>query len=460
MIFNNATIITMNPIREIISRGAVVIEGKKITAVGKSSEIIGLFPEEERIDCNGNILMPGLINTHVHTAQAMLRGCADNVSLYEFLVKRVWALLGNYTEEDGRASAALCALEMIKSGTTSFIECLLAGRHGIDGVTEIIIQSGMRAAIGKIVMDSPSYGYGESPMYPGMVEDGETTIRETIAAFDRWNGAGEGRIQVWFGARSPGGVSPECYDRISALARKRNMGITIHLCEVESDLQYAKSLGFRSPIDYANCRGLLGERTVVGHGVWTDQEDWRLMVETGTHVAHNPASNSKLASGIAPVAGMLQAGVNVALGTDAATCDNTYDLIRDLRLASLLSSLREDDPVALPAETVLEMATLHGARAMGIEEEVGSIESGKRADFIIINMDAPHLTPAWDPVSTIVYAAHGSDVDTVVIDGTVVMRNREVLTLDERMIIEDIRERHQTIARRSNLSIGSRWPVV
>lgn len=460
MIFYNAIIITMDPERRVIMDGAVAVEGKKIAAVGKSGEIMQEFPEKRRIDCRGNILMPGLIDAHLHTSQALIRGCADDVDLIDFLIKRVWVLMGNYTEADGRASAQLSLLEMIKSGTTGFIECMLAERYGIDGVAEVILESGVRCALGKIVMDRPSYAGEEFVMHQGLVEDGETSIRNTLSAYDRWDGAGDGKIQIWFGPRTPGGVSPELYDRISELARERNMGITIHLCEVKEDLEYAASQGFRSPIAFADAHGLLGPRTVIGHGVWADEEDWRLLASTGTSVSHNPASNSHLASGIAPVHGMLEAGVNVAMGCDAATCDNTYDMIRDMRDVSHLAKLREENPLVVPAETVLEMATLHGARAMGIEDEVGSIEVGKRADFIVINLDTPHLTPVWDPVSTVVYAAVGSDVDTVVVDGVILMEGRRVLTMDEESILKDARQRAREIEKRAGISIGTRWPVI
>lgn len=460
MLFDNATIITMNPRREIITQGALLVEGQRITAVGKSRELRERYPAEPRLDCNGQVLLPGLIDTHVHTAQAMLRGCADDLGLLDWLFKRVWVLQGSYTEEDGRASAALCALEMIKSGTTAFIEAMLAERYGIDGVAEVILQSGLRAAIGKIVMDLPSYARATNQMHPGMIEDGETSVRNTLRAYERWNGAGDGRLQIWFGPRTPGGVTPSLYDQISQLARERNMGITIHLSEVREDLDYAAEQGFRSPVEFARAHGLLGPRTVLAHCVWTDPEDWRILAETGTHVTHNPASNAKTATGIAPVQGMLQAGVNVTIGCDGGPSNNTYDMLRDLRLVSYLANLKESDPTAVPAETVLEMATIRGAQALGLEQEIGSLEPGKRADFILVNMDAPHLTPVWDPVSSLVYAACGTDVDTVVIDGKIVMQGRKVLTLDEEAILTDVRSRYREVARRGGLEIGPRWPVI
>lgn len=460
MLFIHATVLTMNPRYEIIKDGAVLVGGKKIQAIGKTACLMAEYPNEPVYDCHGNVLMPGLIDTHVHTAQAMIRGCADDLGLLDWLGKRVWVLQGNYSAEDGYASASLCALEMIKSGTTSFIESMLAERYGFDGVAQVVLQSGMRAALGKIIMDVPSYAQSENLMYPGMVEDGETSIRNTLAAYDRWEGAGDGRLQVWFGPRTPGGVTPSIYDRISKLAAERKMGLTIHLSEVREDLDYAVSQGFRSPVEFARAHGILGPRTVLAHCVWTDEKDFEILRETGTHVSHNPASNCKTATGIAPVWSMIKAGVNVSLGCDGGPSNNTYDMIRDMRLASYVANLREGDPTVVPAETIMEMATINGARAMGLEDQIGSIEIGKLADMIVINLKGAHTTPVWDPVSTIVYSATGMDVETVMIDGKFVMIERKVLTLDEEAILADINERYRKVEKRSGLQIVSKWPIL
>jgi len=460
MLFHHATVITLNAKREIILNGAVAIEGNRILAVGKTNQLLEQYPEMERYDCNGNILLPGLIDTHIHLAQAMIRGCADDLGLLDWLGKRVWVLQGNYTAEDGRASAALCILEMIKSGTTAFIEVNLAERYGFDGVAEVVVQSGIRGAIGKIVMDLPSYAKKQGLMYPGMVEDGETSLRNTLLMHEKWDGAANGRLRVWFGPRTPGGVTPELYREVARLARERKMGITMHLSEVREDHDYAHEQGYRTPVEFALDMGLLGKNTVLAHCVWTDEKDWKILAETGTHVSHNPASNAKTATGIAPVKGMLEHGVNVSIGCDGGPSNNTYDMIRDLRLTSYLANLRESDPTVVPAETVLEMATLYGAKALGMEDQLGSLEPGKLADFIIVNTDAPHLTPSFDPVSTLVYAAHGSDVDTVVIDGQIVMEHRQVKTLDEIAIVNEARLRAQEVALRAGLKLGSRWPTI
>ena len=407
MIFDNATIITMNPKRQIIANGALAVTDKKIAAAGKSKDIAGLYPEKQRIDCNGGILMPGLIDTHVHLAQCMLRGVSDGPDiqdLFDWLTRYIWPLQGSYTAEDGLASASLCVLEMIKSGTTGFIEVLLAETYGIDGIAEMCVQSGIRAALGKVVMDMTREDRDKIGMHPGMWEPRQRSIANTLAAYDRWNGAGDGRLQIWFGARTPSPViNPTLYAEIGKLAAERDMGITIHSSEDPQANDYTISQGYHSPTDFAHAHGVLGGRTVLAHYNYTDSQDWEQVVSAGASVSHNPASNAKSGWKTAPMRKMMEAGVNAALGCDGGPVNNTMDLIRDLRMVSCVARMREMDENLMPAETVLEMATLNGARAMGIEDRVGSIEEGKQADFIIIDVDKPHLTPMWDPAAAVVF---------------------------------------------------------
>jgi cytosine/adenosine deaminase-related metal-dependent hydrolase len=234
------------------------------------------------------------------------------------------------------------------------------------------------------------------------------------------------------------------------------MGLTIHFSEQPVDVEYAQSLGFRSPTEFGAAHGLLGARHLWVHYVMSDAEDWQMVAESGTSISHNPANNSYAGWGPAPAWEMLQAGVNVSLGCDSAP----MDLLRDLHEVASVARLRAQSRDPMPPETVLEMATLNGARAMGIEDEVGSIEVGKRADFIVIDMDAPHLTPVWNPVATVVRSAVGSDVDTVVIDGRIIMQGRKLLTLDEDAVVEDVRQRYRAVARRAGIGeTGSSWPV-
>lgn len=460
MIYEHATLVTVDSQRRIITDGALAVNAGRFVAIDKTQALRQRFPGEPRTDLKGMVVTPGLINAHVHLAQAMIRGCADDMELLDWLGKRVWVLQGNYTEEDGRASAELCIVEMLKSGTTAFVESLLAERYGFDGIAEVVLRSGIRAALSKIVMDVGTYATKDDWMHPGMVEDRETSLKNTLAMHDKWNGAGDGRLAVWFGPRTPGGVTPELYREISALARERDMGITVHLAEVQADRAFFKEKFGQTPGQYAESVGLVGPNVLLVHTVWMDANDIQILARTHTNVAHNPASNAKLASGIAPIPEMLAAGVNVTLGTDGGPSDNTYDMVRDMRLASYLHKAHTLDPLVTPAEAVLEMATINGARALGWEKEIGSLEVGKQADFVAFDFDKPHLTPSTNPVSTLVCAATGADVDTVVVAGQVLVQHGQVLTLDEERIVHEARKRAAAVWERAGISDQPPWPVL
>jgi cytosine/adenosine deaminase-related metal-dependent hydrolase len=458
--YQNCTVVTVDRQRRILADGALVVADGVIVAIGKRDDLIEQFPDEDQIDLQGGLVIPGLVNTHVHLSQALIRGCADDLALIDWLTKRVWVLQGNYTEDDGRLSAELCILEMLKSGTTSFIESMTAGHYGFDGIVEVVERSGIRAALSKIVMDLPSYALEANTMHSGMIEDPEESFQQALEMYDKWNGAADGRIQVWFGPRPPGGTSSDILRRMMTAARERNMGVTIHLAEVKEDIEYIRETYGMSAIEYARSVDMLGPRVVLIHVVWIGEDEIALLAETGTHVTHNPLSNSKLASGISPVPEMLNAGVNVGLGTDGGPSSNDYDMIRATRWASYLHKVRLGDPTIMPSESVLEMATLGGARAMGLEDQIGSLEVGKRADFVVMDMDKPHLTPAPDPVSTLVCAGTGKDVRMVVIDGKIIVQDGKVLTLDEGRILDEANERARDLYKRAGIDFKPRWPII
>jgi len=459
MVYEHGTLITVDPQRRIILDGALAVEGERFVAIDKAQVLCERFPGAERVDLHGQVVTPGLINAHVHTAQAMIRGCADDMELIDWLGKRVWVLQGNYTEDDGRASAELCILEMLKSGTTTFVESMLAERYGFDGIAAAVVSSGIRGTLAKIVMDVGTYATKDNWMHPGMVEDRETSLQNTLAMHDKWNGAGNGRVQVWFGPRTPGGVTPELYREISVLARQRGMGITVHLAEVQADRVYLQEHFGRTPAQYAEDVGLVGPNVLLVHAVWMDANDVAILARTGTNVAHNPASNAKLASGIAPIPEMLAAGVNVALGTDGGPSNNTYDLVREMRLASYVHKARTLNPLVMSSEAVLEMVTIRGAKALGLEREIGSLETGKQADFVAFDLDKPHVVPHFNPVSTLVCAASGADVDLVVIQGRLVVRGGEVLTMDQERVLKEAGKRAVALWQRAGIDSRPRWPV-
>jgi cytosine/adenosine deaminase-related metal-dependent hydrolase len=454
ILIEHGVVVTLDARRRVIRDGAVMVEGAHITDVGKTDELRRKYAPVHTIDASRKLVIPGLIDCHVHLAQALIRGCADDVSLLDWLGKYVWPLQGNFDAEDGEVSAKLCMLEMIKSGTTSFIESMTHTRYGFDGIAKTLEQSGMRGCLAKTIMDTPAYGRKQM-MHEGMIEDGDRSLTETIAMYDRWNGKANGRIKVWFGPRSLGACSKALYERIADEAAKRRAGITMHLCEVKEDLQYARRKFKKSPVAFANEVGLLTPRTVLAHTVWLTDRDIATLSKTRTNVSHCPSSNTKLASGIARVPEMLKKGVNVAMGCDGGPSNNSYDMIREMKLAAYIHKVRLSDPMTMPAETVLEMATIHGARAIGMGGKLGTLEPGKLADIVLVNLDSVHMVPNNNHVSDLVYAGSGTDVDTVIVDGQVIMENRDVKTLNEREIIGEARERASALLERTGVKLTS-----
>ncbi|MBD3157793.1 MAG: amidohydrolase family protein [Candidatus Lokiarchaeota archaeon] len=451
-------VLTMNPKREIIPDGAVYIEGNKIKWIGKTEDFSGYKPEKT-IDAKNMVVMPGLIDTHVHLAQAMIRGMADDVSLVDWLKKYVWVLQGNYTEDDGRASAELCMAEMIRTGTTSFLECMIHTRYGFNGIAEAVEEIGMRAALSKIIMDST--GYADSPdiMYPGMVEEKDECLDETEEMLSRWHGKADGRIQVWYGLRSLGAVTPSLFKEVTRLADEHDTRMTMHLGEVEDDVRYVRNEYDMGLTEFAEKQGLLGPDMVFAHGVHLSDEDLTRLAKTKTNISHCPASNMKLASGFARVPEMLERGIPVSLGCDGGPSNNTYDMVREMRLAALVHKAVVDDPLVMSAEDVIEIATLGGAVAMGIEDKVGSLEEEKLADIILVDMDGLSLTPSVNPVSNLVYSGSGTDVDTVLVNGRILMRNKELLTLDEEAVKQRARRRAVDLMERADINVEPKWPT-
>lgn len=460
MRFINGTIVTMNPGREIISNGALSINDNRIVAIGKSDSLLPQYYDDKVIDVKGKLILPGLIDTHVHLAQALIRGCADDMALIQWLCERVWVLQGNFTQDDGYASARLCMAEMLKSGTTTFLEAMLAHRYGFDGIAKAVEESGMRACLAGIVMDIGTYATQTSSMHQGLVESRETSLFGVLDMYSKWNGAANDRIHVWFGPRTPGGVTSELYREMSDNARQRNMGITMHLAEVEADKNFLNEKYGLSPVYYAESVGLLGPKTVLVHMVWLTQADIDKLAETRTNVSHNPSSNSKLASGVCKVPQMLASGVNVALGCDGGPSNNDYDLMREMKLAAIIHKAVSNDPLVVPAETVLEMATINGARALGLEHEIGSLEVGKKADLVVIDLNRLHTTPSPNPVSSLVYAATGGEVDTVVVDGRIVVEQGQLLTMNEEEVMKQARQHAEALYQRAGIEIKPKWPIL
>jgi len=436
----------------------VYIENDRIVEVGKTEELKE-YSSDVLIDAKNMIVMPGLIDTHTHLAQALIRGCADDVSLVDWLKKYVWVLQGNFTKDDGRISAELCMAEMIRTGTTSFVECMIHTRYGFDGIAQAVEQAGMRAALSKIIMDST--GYADSPdiMYPGMVEDAEACLIETDEMYKRWHGKADGRIQVWYGLRSLGAVTPALFKDVARKTREKRTRMTMHLGEVVDDVRYVKENFDTNLTTFAREHDLLGPDMVFAHGIHFEDKELQVLADSKSNISHCPSSNMKLASGFAKIPQMLDLGVPVSLGCDGGPSNNTYDMVREMRLAALIHKSHANDPLVVTAEQAIEMATLGGAVAMGIDKKVGSLEPGKLADVILIDLQGLSLTPASNPVSNLVYSGSGDAVDTVIVNGRILMQDKRLLTMDEEKIKKKSIEHAANLLERSGVDISPKWPI-
>jgi len=459
ILIKNGYVLTLNPQRQIIRDGAIYIENGKIIAVGKT-ESLKTYKAEKVIDAENKIVMPGLIDTHVHLAQALIRGCADDVALVDWLKKYVWVLQGNFTHEDGKVSAELCMAEMVRTGTTSFVECMIHSRYGFDGIAKAVEKVGMRGALSKIVMDLTGYADSSDIMYPGMVEDAEECLTETEQMYNKWHGKADGRIQVWYGLRSLGGVTPELFKDVAHKTREKKTRMTMHLGEVVDDVRYAKDNFDTNLSGFAREHDLLGPEMIFAHGIHFEDAELKVLAETKSNIAHCPASNTKLASGFAKIPKMLEIGVPVSLGCDGGPSNNTYDMIREMRLAALIHKPVANDPLVVSAENVIEMATLGGAVAMGIDDTVGSLEAGKLADIILIDMHDLGLTPSVNPVSNLVYSGNGLSVYTTIVNGEILMSNKQLITLDVELVKDKARTHIVDLLERADVDISPKWPVL
>lgn len=376
-------------------------------------------------------------------------------------------LQGSFTADDGYAAARVSIAEMLKSGTTCFLESMFADRYGFDGLCRAVKESGIRGCLGKIVMDVGTYaGDPKWAMHPGLIESRDISLLGTLRMWEKWDGKANGRIKVWFGARTPGGVSDGLYREMAALSKEKDIPITMHCAEVSADRSFFASLTpAHTPTSYCSSVNLLGPRTVLVHMVHLDDTDVQKIAETGTHIAHCPSSNAKLASGLCRVPDLLHAGANIGIGTDGAPCNNTCDLFQEMRLAAIIhkpeSAHHSADPTLVPAETVLEMATINGARALGLESEIGSLEVGKKADFVALDMRKVELQPWYSAVSAVVYTCTGRDVELVVVDGKIVVDDGKLVTVNEKEVWTEASKRGKEVVERAGLTrkVGGRWPT-
>lgn len=423
LLIRNGTLLTLNPAREVL-QGNILIEDGVIAEIPSARQ-----RADQVIDASQMLVLPGFVQVHVHLNQTLFRGQADDMDVVDWLRLRIWPLERAHNYASVYASARLSIAEMIRGGTTTAFT--METLNHTEAAFDAADQMGFRAVIGNAMMDRWEVG-------TEMIgEDTETALRKSLALFERYHNAAEGRLGYAFCPRGTRNATDELWQQVARLAAERNVRVHTHAAENKAQTERLSQFGGRE-IFYLDRMGAVRPNLVLAHCVWVTPEEQMILARAGAHVAHCPSANLKLASGIAPVPEMMAAGINVAVGGDGAPCNNNLDVFTEMRLAALLHKPRQG-PKSMPAQTVVEMATLGGARAMGLEQQIGSLEVGKKADVTLIRRQELHAWPqvGVDPYAEIVYAHRAADVDTVLIDGRVVLEGGQLTRCDAAQIRQE-----------------------
>jgi 5-methylthioadenosine/S-adenosylhomocysteine deaminase len=424
LLITNAIVITEDPARRVIDRGSVAIDGRDIVAVDGAKTIAAAYTGVDTIDASGSIVMPGLINTHTHAPMVLFRGLADDLALMDWLQKYIFpAEAKTVSPEFVRAGTRLATLEMIESGTTTYADMY----YFEDEIARATRAAGVRGILGETIIQFP-------------VPDAKTPA-ESLARTEKFAAefAGDDLITPAVAPHAMYTLDGATLKACRALADRLRIPVIIHLAETQDEINTARDKYHSTPVEYLESLGFWGRRTLAAHGVHLTATDINVLARHNVGVSHNPESNMKLASGTAPVLAMRSAGVAVGLGTDGAASNNDLDMFEAMRQAAFLHKLVSEDPRAIPAPAAIQMATIDGARALGMEREIGSLEPGKRADVIVVSMDSARQTPMYDPQSHLVYVTRGDDVKTTIVNGRILMRDRRVLTLDRTAVLAEAR---------------------
>ena len=432
LLVRNGSAVTLDAQRRILADAAVAISGGRIVAVGPQAELAARIHARETLDAGGGIILPGLINAHTHAPMVLFRGLADDLKLMDWLQNDIFPAEARNVDADFvKAGTRLAALEMIRSGTTTFVDMY----YFEDQVAEAAKDAGLRTVAGETWIDFPA--------------PDNKTHAEAVAYSERYlkRWTGDPLVVPALAPHSPYLCAPESIREARALADRYRAPILIHVSEAQDEVRQVREKYGKTSTEHLRDLGLLRKGVLFAHGIWLSASDRALVRASDVGVAHCPQSNMKLGSGVAPVPKLLKAGVRVGLGTDGPSSNNDLDLLEEVDSALKLQKLTGGDPAALTAREAVEMATLGGARALDLEDRIGSLAPGKRADLIVVALDQPHALPLYDAYSALAYALKGSDVETTIVDGRILMRDRKLLTLDVAAIAAKAREYGEQVAR-------------
>ncbi|MFK3937543.1 5'-deoxyadenosine deaminase [Alkalihalobacillus sp. NPDC078783] len=426
ILIKQAELITMNKDEESFV-GDLLIEGTTIKAIGSD---LGDVKADKVIDGRGRTVIPGFVQTHIHLCQTAFRGKGDDLELMDWLQKRIWPLEAAHDEESIYYSAMLGIGELIQSGTTSIVD--METVHHTDSAFQAISQTGIRALAGKVMMDKGT----EVPK--ALQENTQQSIQESVDLLEKWHNHDQGRIQYAFTPRFVVSCTEPLLKEVQALSDHYQVKVHTHASENRGEIEIVQAETGMRNIVYLDHLGLANERLILAHCVWLDEQEKRILKDRGVKVTHCPGSNLKLASGFAEIPDLLSQDIAVSLGADGAPCNNNLDMFNEMRLAALIQKPIHG-PTSMDARTVFRMATLGGAKAIGLENEIGSLEVGKKADIAILNLNDFHTYPSFDvdTISRIVYSATRADVETTIINGKIVMENRIMKTLDKQLVLSE-----------------------
>ena len=425
LIIKGKYVLPMDKDLSIIEDGMAVVSGNKILQAGKAEDLKNQYSADETIDCGNSIVMPGLVNTHTHAAMAYFRGLADDLPLDEWWFNHIRPAEINFVKPKFiKKASELACLEMIKSGITFFNDMY----YFSEVTAEVCKQVGIRAMLSDAIIDfsAPSY----------------KNVNEAISLFKEFYNKyrDDELINVSIQPHTIYTCCRKTLIKTKELAQEFNVPVHIHVSESEKELKDCKKEHGKSPVEYLDEIGILSDKVIATHNVWLSDNDLEIYKNKGVKASHCPISNMKLASGIAPIFKMLEMGINIGLGTDGAASNNTLDLFSEMRTCALLHKVNNLDPIVMNAREVVKMATAGGAKVLGLENKIGSLESGKRADIITINLDKPHLTPIYNPFSHLVYCVEAQDVENVIINGKVIMRDRGMKTINEEKVLREAQD--------------------
>ena len=426
ILIKNGTILTMAGSGADAITGDLGINGDTIAFIGTPEKD---FNADKVIDAEGKIVLPGLVNSHTHTAMSLFRHTADDLPFWEWLHDRIFPMEEALTPENAYWGSMLSIAEMIKSGTTAFADMYFF----MDKTAEAVLASGIRANLSRGVVTEESGVFSK--------------IEEGADLYHNWHGKGSGRINIDLGPHAPYTCSPEYLNKVVETAKELNTNIHIHLSESRKELETIKDQYGLSPVEYLEKAGVFELNTMAAHCVHVSDSDMEILKKNGVNVLNNPGSNLKLGNGFAPVSRFLEEGINVSLGTDGPASNNNLNMFEEISLAALINKGITEEPTALPAYEVLNMATVNGAKALGRENEIGTLEPGKKADIILIDTGKPHFYPKGNPYSSLVYSAQASDVCTVICNGKILMEDNRLLTIDEKDVFARAAEAAERLRR-------------